>query len=487
MRRLAALASATLVVAAGAAGSAHAGEATLWACHGPGGQPLGVPPLTAASTGDGFTTTYGSGCASPITSLADGGITAALTRADPTGASGASWQAEIPAGLPVTKVQLNRRTRGFGGTPVPGGAQSYAASTSAGTLESASVADASNVPLDGLFSTATAGQTYVRFGVSCAIGLTDRCAAPSTTPLAVDVSALAATVNDAAAPKGAVGGLSSPAAGTLGLTLRATDEGLGLGTARVTVDGTLVAAANLGDAACTDLSPSDPAIDLPLGAVCPTSVTDAPIGFDTTGFGDGPHHLVVVVRDASGNDATVADDTFTIRNTPPGTQSTATLTVGNSGVTTGSGNGSGSGSGSGDTGTSGQGGLGTTGPPCLSPQLSMLLREKPLRVVKGVPVLLKNHRYRFAGTLTCVANGKRVKAPAGVVIELRNTVGKKSLIKSGATTRPSGLVTFIVSYRSSRLLEFRYRDSGGKVARVRIRITVSAKKTVAKKAAKKAT
>ena len=141
------------------------------------------------------------------------------------------------------------------------------------------------------------------------------------------------TVDDADAPRGAVGGIVTPASGTVTLSVRATDAGVGLARAEATVDGVVVAAAPLGGSGCTDLSPGDAAVDLPLGGGCPAAVTDLQLPIPTPTITDGAHRLRVTVTDAAGNAAVLADQDFTINNTPPDRQSTAMLTLGTAGTT----------------------------------------------------------------------------------------------------------------------------------------------------------
>ena len=247
---------------------AAAGQATLWACHGPGGQALGVQPLTAATFGDGVITTYGTGCAAPITALGDGGLRAAFTRVDPAGGSQSFWRFDVPGAVTLQSARLARRTSGFGAAAVPGGGQSYVTQTSAGAIEASSVEDATNVALDGVLDAPASG-TYVRFGVQCTKAQLERCAPATGDALGVDASSIALRVSDDTPPRGAVGGVSSPAVGTLGLSLFANDGGLGLASARATLDGALVAVADLGGAACAELSPQDATIDLAAAGGCP--------------------------------------------------------------------------------------------------------------------------------------------------------------------------------------------------------------------------
>jgi hypothetical protein len=462
-----------------AAPSAHAAQATLWGCHGPAGQPLGTAPFVASTTGDGAAETFAGGCGTVAGALDDGGLRAAFTRADPSSASAAGWQATLAEGLAVSQVELVRRTRGFGGTPVPDGGQGYVARTADGPLESSRVEDATNVPLDGTVAFSTSGRGFVRVGLSCATASSERCAAPSATPLAVEVGAVAVTVSDTDAPRGAVGGVSSPASGTLILDVRATDGGIGLASARASVDGGVVATATVGGAGCADLSPTDPAIDLALGGDCPSTVEGLQLPVPTPTFTDGPHRLQVSVTDAAGNSTVLVDQSLIVDNTPPDWQSSAFVTLGTAGPVPP--DGSAGGTGTGPVAGAGSGGTasGAGGPACLAPRLSMFLKQKPLRITKGVAVVRRNGRYRYGGTLTCAVGGRRVPAPPGVLVTLSNQIGRRIYTKSGVATRAHGSLTAILAYRSSRLLDFRYTSADGTTTRVRIRLIVA--KHVAKR------
>jgi hypothetical protein len=467
-----------------AAPSAQAAPATLWGCHGPAGQPLGAAPFVASATGDGAAETFAGGCGTVAGALDDGGLRAAFTRADPSAASTAGWQVTLAEGLAVSQVELVRRTRGFGGAPVPGGGQVYVARTADGPLESSSVEDATNVPLDGTVAFSTSGRSSVRFGLSCASSSSERCAAPSATPLAVEVGAVAVTVSDTDAPRGAVGGISSPASGTLNLDVRATDEGIGLASARASVDGVAVATATVGGAGCADLSPTDPAIDLALGSDCPSTVEDLRLPVPTPTFTDGTHRLQVSVTDAAGNSTVLVDQPLIVNNTPPDRQSSAFLTLGTAGPVPPDGSAGGAGTGTGTVAGAGSGDTasGAGGPACLAPRLSMFLKQKPLRITKGVAVVRRNGRYRYGGTLTCAVGGRRVSAPPGVLVALSNQIGRRTYTKSGVATRANGSLTVILAYRSSRLLDFRYTSADGTTTRVRIRIIVAKQPLKTKKA-----
>jgi hypothetical protein len=288
----------------------------------------------------------------------------------------------------------------------------------------------------------------------------------------------AASASDADPPRGAVGGITNPAAGTMTLSVRATDAGVGLASARASVDGVVVASADLGAPGCGDLSPDEPA--------CPSDVEDVRLVVSTPAFGDGTHQLQVSVTDGAGNSSVLVDQPFVIHNAPLDGQSSALLTLGaGTGDPTAPPGGPGAGSGGAGVGGAGSGAAGGRS-ACAAPRLSMFLKSKPLRVVKGVPVLRRNGRYRFTGTLTCVVGGRRVHAHSGAAISLSNQIGRRTYRKRGVATRSDGTLAVVLAYPSSRLLDFRYTSGDGATTRVRIRITVaSAAKHPAKKPAAK--
>ncbi|HEY6758756.1 MAG TPA: hypothetical protein VI318_04675 [Baekduia sp.] len=276
-----------------------------------------------------------------------------------------------------------------------------------------------------------------------------------------------------AAPRGAVGGVSSPASGTLMLNVRATDDGAGLASARASVDGVTVASSDLGVPGCGDLAPTG----------CPSTVTDLQLPVPTLAFSDGTHQLQVSVTDGAGTTAVLLDQPFDINNRPPDRQSTAVLTLGTAGTGTAEATALPSGAGAPGGGVAGAGSAARP-PACAAPRLSIFLKDKPLRVVKGVPVLRANGRYRFSGTLTCAVGARRVHAHSGLMVSLLNQIGRKTYLKKGVATRSDGTLKFVLAYPSSRLLEFRYASGDGRTTRVRIRITVA---RAAKKPAKKPT
>jgi hypothetical protein len=243
------------------------------------------------------------------------------------------------------------------------------------------------------------------------------------------------------APTGAVGGKRSPAAGVLQLDILARAGSAQLDTATVEVDGAPVSQGAL----CSGTDPCD------LGRVT--------LPLDTTRFLDGVHHLVVAISDTAGNVGEAADEDFQIVNQQPNYSSTATLTVG-SGVPAPAG---------GDS-VSGGGVAGASAGSCTKPKLSMLLDQRPLRIRRGVPVLVAGKRYRFTGRLTCLIDGKRRSAPKRTRIDVRAIVHGRSVPKGRASVGSAGKIVFRLASPSSRTLEFRFTGLDGKVARVRIKV-----------------
>ena len=195
------------------------------------------------------------------------------------------------------------------------------------------------------------------------------------------------------------------------------------------------------------------------------------ITFRTKDFSDGIHHVVVVVTDDQGGSAAALDQQIEFHNAPPDNHSSATMTVSSGGTV------SPEPSPGGDSGPGGSGGVqGASKGSCTSPSLSMSLAQKPLRVSHGVPVLLRNKKYRFSGRLTCVIGGRRQSAPKGAKVELLNVVKGRTVNRPKLTVGASGKLTVVVKYASSRTLEFRYRAVDGKTSTVKIKIRIARKK-----------
>jgi hypothetical protein len=263
---------------------------------------------------------------------------------------------------------------------------------------------------------------------------------------AIAVGAASVAAADELPVSGSVGGYHSPAAGSLTLQVTGRATQAPLLDASAAVDGAQVASKPY----CTG---------------CTFAQVDLPV--DTTAYGDGPHHLTVTIRDTAGRSYSIEKD-LEVWNHPPTGSPTATLDVGSApGATPQPG-----------VNPSGPGGgvEGAAATSCKSPRLSMFLDQKPLRVSKGVPVLLKNKRYRFTGRLTCLVNNKRKSAAKGTKISLRNTVGRKTVTKPGTKVGSSGKIKLLLKYPSSRTIEFRYTAGDGKTSKVRIKVRIAQRK-----------
>jgi len=202
----------------------------------------------------------------------------------------------------------------------------------------------------------------------------------------------------------------------------------------------------------------------------------AQLPLDTTKYDEGVRQLVITVRDSDGLQSvinTVVDvwnhrpNQCPTANNPPNS-CRADLSIGSDpaaeppAVT---------------PGTNGGGGVqGANESSCASPRLSMSLADKPLRVSHGVPVLLKNKRYRFTGRLTCLVKNKRRSAEKGTRIEVRNTLGGKTVRKPSGKVGNGGKITVVLKYASARTIEFRFTNADNKTSKVRITVRIAQRK-----------
>jgi hypothetical protein len=438
------------VVLALSAGAASARPVALWGCHGPLGQPLGATGLVAAQAGDGVAFAAAGACESTT------GLVASFSRADPAGGSAASWRADVPGQTTLQGARVVRTITTAAAPYRTGTPQRYLFSAGSAPIESINLLDVWATPPGTVAGVASGGAVVA--GVDCSRPVGERCVAAA--PGAVTIGALVLDVDDPIAPRGSVGGLRSPVRGGLTLEVDASDEGVGLATARAIVDGAPRAQVAL-DARCgVDLDGATPTPDAPLGG-CAHQVARVPLALDLTGLAVGVHHLAVRIADAAGNEADVYDGELAVAGPDPIFTPTVMLKVGDPrpGAT---------GSAAGAGGSAPAAG---TVPQCLRPRLSMALDQRPLRVAHGRPVLRANARYRFRGRLTCRPGAVRHSAARGVPVELLNRVGRRTFGVTGATTTTGGRLTMILAYRSSRTLIFRHRSTSGS-SQVRIAITV---------------
>ncbi|HEY1687295.1 MAG TPA: hypothetical protein VGF95_00355 [Solirubrobacteraceae bacterium] len=280
-------------------------------------------------------------------------------------------------------------------------------------------------------------------------------------------------------PAGAVGGVSDPAAGTLKLSLEASDEGLGLLSASASLQGAPTVTASFGGEPCAQLAQAAQAgepIAPSLEGACPADVSGVPLTIDTTKVPDGEHMLVVSVSDAEGNVTTLLEEAIVVENTPPSYESSVTIALGN-GKTEASSGETGDTGGSGRVSKGGDNGRGETlgfssthRQTCASPRLSMMLAQRPLRTARGV-VVLHDRAYRYRGQLTCLVSGKRKRAAAGTTIAVDERVGRRSVARSGTTVRRTGWISVLLVCPSTRTIVFT-APGGGHSAIVRIPVEV---------------
>jgi hypothetical protein len=263
---------------------------------------------------------------------------------------------------------------------------------------------------------------------------TSRCR-PWSTVVSLLVAALllaAGTPAAMAATTGAVGGVRDPAAGTLDLSVQASEhDGAGLRSAAVYLAGELLDAQPFADPACGP-------------GTCPAVGTVA-LNAPTDGVADGPQRLEITVEDGAGTVTHLVDRTITVANTSPTYTSSVTLTIG-SGTTTG------------PSGTTPDppGGVGGDASGCASPRLTVVLAKRT------------GKRHRFTGRLTCLVGSRRVPAARGTPIGLRHWA--KGKIRHHAVLRvgAKGRFTVLIRVAARRTLAFRARSATGKIIRVRI-------------------
>lgn len=439
--------AAGLVGVAAHSASAAAAPIWLWTCHDEAGTAL--PELGGQVVAD---RTDGAECAQNDASLTayEDGLRTSLS----DGRDVSVWRLHVPPSLRLSGVTVARRVTELGA------GQRYELATTGGVLESR---DAGQAPVAGRqnFTIDTpVVNDYVRFGLSC----DDPCTSPESGPAGADAFFVGLQVVDDSKPAFAVGGTRSPLTGDMKINVEATDTGSGL--RRVTAQlGTIATSAQfVGNQDCRDITSTTGRVDMPINARCAV-VGSQSLEFKTKNvLPDGPYTLTVSVEDWAGN-VTTTTQPINVLNTLPVNTPTQQLSIGTSGIVIPQEN-------QPSPGPSG-GVAGSLSSQCRSPRLSVFLDQKPLRVRRGVPVLKAGKRYRFSGRLTCVINGRRRSAPKRTRIDILNTVGKKTVRKPGTRIRDKGRLSVVLSYRSSRVIIFRFTNSNGQRSQVRIRIRVA--------------
>ena len=290
---------------------------------------------------------------------------------------------------------------------------------------------------------------------------------------------------DATPPTGSVGGVRSPASGTLELVLNASDPGSGLAAAEASLDGAPPSFVRLGAGTCPELPA--PGSEPPLGAECPESVSGAALTLDTRAAPDGERSLRVRVTDGAGNTATLVDQAIVVRNAPPsGRGTTATVTVGISSGDEGDSSHPGNGKGAEKAKGKKKGkGLALKRRRCRAPHLRMRLARRPLWHTRPrhVPVLRYGRRYPYRGKLTCrAASGKRFLAPRGTPVDVYFRVWHLSFKRYHGPVKFShvrrvkvgkkGRLKLRLGFRSGRTVLFRYHGPRKELARAKLRLAV---------------
>jgi hypothetical protein len=247
----------------------------LWACHGPSGAGLPFSYSLSGSAETWYNTPNG-GC-----TTAAGTLRLGFLRPDPANGQTVALRLDVPTGVALRHIEIGRRATGPG----------YVARTSSVDLER----EDAGSERDGVVSAAASGE-FVELRLSCATEA-ERCEAPDA---GVDFRFATLTVRDDTPPSLTVDGLPAPARGAVDVVVRASDAGIGLARATLSVDGQPVATRDFDPARCRELSPLDATIDLNLSLACTRSGTMT-FPLDTTGFADGEHRLEVSVVDGAGN------------------------------------------------------------------------------------------------------------------------------------------------------------------------------------------
>jgi hypothetical protein len=152
----------------------------------------------------------------------------------------------------------------------------------------------------------------VELGLRCDADPAAQCDATGT---GVDFRFAALAIRDEAKPSFTVTGIPSFAQGSFNVLVDARDTGLGLANVAATLSGRPVSASKLGQSYCSELSPADTTIDLPLAEDCPAAARVV-LPIDTTTGPDGTQRLELTATDGAGN-ATVRGFDLKVLNHPP--------------------------------------------------------------------------------------------------------------------------------------------------------------------------
>jgi hypothetical protein len=445
-----------------AASSASAKDVWLWSCHGPNGKATSTPG-NGTELG-GRVEAVNGGCA--------GDSTTAGLKLRLTGEGSASLVVTMPeqSGLNAKAIKVRGTAAGLSAANVT--------LTANGTpVNPASLAAPVALNPNGT----------VTLKLSCS---SECSGSPELTVYGIGLLAA-----DDSAPRGG-SNWSSPVDHEMKVSPSYTDTGAGLDRAEISIPGYPNRTRSVSFGACNDLSPNSADNDRPLNPVaCPngTSQGTGPGGaplplaaktvtlqvwqdvynattkqwtLDPLRLPEGLFKPRVTIYDAAGNTTVEQRDVEVWHPVLP--SDTQELRISTASVTELPG--------PNVVPPAGDGGVqGAQSSQCRSPRLSVILRSKPVRVSKRVPVLKYKKRYRFTGRLTCVINGKRQSAPKRTKLAIYNKVGKKTVRKPNTAIRAKGKVDLKLAFVSSRTVIFRYTNAGGQKSEVKIKIRITKK------------
>jgi len=295
--RLAALAAASLTLAAAATASAD--TYTVYSCKGPTGVPNAAAGWAATPPASGQGQVV-NGCPS------SGPLSALLSGVQIFGGSSATWSFGAPTDTRIVSFAAARKTTGVSPPSRQSNDVSYLLDTDSVNLELCDVSNTSSCVADLTDPVDKQGldAAYVRFSVLCTTGGSQTC----SRPLRADFDNIRVGLKDTLPP--AVSGVNvidnGERSGILTVGYSASDRGGGVYRAVISVDGKPAAAQPLGGADCTDANPADAdPYQFLVPVPCPGAVNGAVTRVNYRDLTPGPHGIEIAVEDAAGNSTSV--------------------------------------------------------------------------------------------------------------------------------------------------------------------------------------
>lgn len=302
MLRSALAALACLLLAAGPAHAATDPVYTVYACHLPDGTPAPVDGFTGSAGGDAVVENR---CAQ------GGGLYIGLPDGPISATSQGTWEYHAPAGTSIAQAIVTREVRNIGGPGQPSH-RFYAMASDRQNAESCGFSSSASCPP---LAEVTIGGSATSFVLSalCHYDLND-CLGPTAGPGFVSMSQAVITLRDLSVPVLTAhpsGDLydPGPVTGLRSVHVSTTDEGSGVFTAALVVDGQQHEARVLdtnGGSCAKPFTTATPCKGLALGS----------LSLDTTRLSDGQHTVSVIVYDATEvNSVESPSTTITVDNT----------------------------------------------------------------------------------------------------------------------------------------------------------------------------